>query len=50
MRSEFKLTEEGLHVCCWQNLHYVLLLPKEGKQQQAILSNVTRAANPPFSN
>jgi hypothetical protein len=50
MRSEFKLTEEGLHVCCWQNLHYVLLLPKEGRQQQAILSNVTRAANPPFSN
>jgi hypothetical protein len=48
MRSKFRLTEEELHVCCWQNLHYVLLLPKEGRQQQAILSNVTRAANPPF--
>jgi hypothetical protein len=48
MRSKSKLTEEELHVCCWQNLYYVPLLPKEGRQQQAIFSNVTRAANPPF--
>jgi hypothetical protein len=48
MRSKSKLTEEELHVCCWQNLYYVLLLLKEGRQQQAIFSNVTRAANPLF--
>ena len=24
IRSEFKLTKEGLHVCCWQNPSYVL--------------------------